>query len=176
MDLSEPVRSLIGIPNAKFQIVEVNPYFDDDSSEVLLLIGSRTKVFQYSLVIPKHHQIQAVLASPELPSARVVTYGKELAILEDFFGPAKGAFVLPLPLRSGASVPLIPAGSSEFQKIAESLRASARDASVKQQFCQTDNGFASIWEKYAGSCGWSSDQYAANPGVHDYPSFWLTTH
>jgi hypothetical protein len=172
MPFPAPANQLVGSKDAEYQLVDVNPAFNDRTSEILLLIRSGNTSFVYSLDFPKGHHEQAILGIPALPEARVFPYKGNLAILEDFFGRGKGIYLLQLPLKSGAALQLIPADTREFDTIAEEFRSVAQDESVKQQFCKTTNDFASFYEKYAGSCEWSPAEYEANPGVRDYDSFW----
>jgi hypothetical protein len=107
-----------------------------------------------------------------LPDARVFPYKEDLAILEDFFGRGKGIYLLHLPLKSGTTLYLISAKSPEFEEIANTFKTVAQDQAIKLQFCKTTNDFAAFYEKFAGSCGWSTAEYAANPIVHSYDEFW----
>jgi TnpA family transposase len=48
------------------------------------------------------------------PAAMIFPYERGLALLVNFFGPAKGIYPLHSPIRSGASPGLIPANSPQF--------------------------------------------------------------
>jgi hypothetical protein len=154
MPLPDSVRKLIGSEDASFQIVDVNPAFNDNSSEILLLIRSKGTRYEYSLDFPEGRGVQAVIASPDLPWARAVPYRGQIAILTDFIGPSRGFYLVGLPLRSGMKLDLAPVGSPRFEEIAGTLKDQAADPSVKREFCETrSNTFASFYKKYLGSCG-----------------------
>lgn len=71
MPLPEGAQKMLASHDARFQLVDVNPAFQDRSSEILLLIKSGTDSFEYSLERPKKDDVQAVTASPDLPNARI---------------------------------------------------------------------------------------------------------
>lgn len=172
MPFPDSLGKILDSRDSEFQVMDINPFFNDYSSEILLLVHSGGNQFEYSLDFPKKRRVQAVISSPALPDARVFPYRGELAILVDFFGPAKGIYLLQPPLKSGVKLHLIPVGSSEFEEIAKEFKFTAQDGMVKQQFCET-LPFASFYEKYAASCGWPAKDYANNSTVYDYDSFWL---
>jgi hypothetical protein len=172
MTFSDPVLKLLNSPKATYQVMDVNPFFNDHSSEVVLLVRSNGSLFEYSLDFPEGRRVQAVLAKPSAPSARVYPYEGKLAVLANFRGPAKGVYLLDLPLRTGLKLHLIPANSAEFDEIAQGFKTVGLDPSVKDQFCKTTNDFAAFYEKYVGSCDWTPEVYAVNPAVHDYDGFW----
>jgi len=167
-----PALELLGNVDSKYQVVDVNPAFNNETSEILFVVHSGQATYVYSLDFPKKHREQAVLGFPLLPDSRVFPYRGNLAILEDFFGRGKGIYLLRLPLKSDATLYLVPVKSPEFDKIAGAFKTEAQDQAVKQQFCRTTNDFAAFYEKYAGSCGWSAAEYAANPNIHNYDGFW----
>jgi hypothetical protein len=155
---SEPIpvpstaATMVRGQNASFQIVDVNPFFDDRSSEILLLIRSSDSVFDYSLQFPSRKHVQAVLATPDSP-ARIFPVKDHLVLLAHFFGPAKGLYLIPLPLRSGTTLSLISAEDPRFEAIATRFKDSAQDRSLRDQFCERQNyGFITFYEKYAVPC------------------------
>jgi hypothetical protein len=87
MAFSKPALKLLGSPNATYEVMDVDPFFNDDSSEIVLLIRAGGDLFEYSFDFPKRQNSQAVLAMPGLPSARIFPYRGKLAVLADFSGP-----------------------------------------------------------------------------------------
>jgi hypothetical protein len=179
---SEPVDKMLSSTDSHYAVVDVNPAFNDRTSEVLLLIQSHSNTFQYSLGFPHGKGVQAILAIPEPTPAMAFPYNGELAILVNFFGPAKGIYLVPLPLRPGTLRPgtlrpetqlqLIPVGSPEFAKIADSFKPVGREQSTRDQFCESRrNDFIVFYEKYSGPC----DQQArtASKIDQDFADFWL---
>jgi hypothetical protein len=167
----EPVNEVISDKESRYAIVDVNPFFNDKSSEVLLLVKWHDEVFEYSLKFPKHKGVRAILGQPTPPPARVFPYKTGLAVLVNLFGPAKGAYVLPLPLRTETALELVRFGTPEFAEIVDAFRSVAQDRTTKDQFCKTTNDFAAFYEKYSGPC---------DGGVKDAPEiernfarFWL---
>ena len=172
MSLTDSSARALSIPNGSYQIFDVNPFFNDSSSGIILLIHAQGNLFEYSLDFPKGKGTQAVLATPQAPSVRILPFDGKLAVLANFSGPVRGIYILDPPLKTKTKLPLNPIGSPQFLKLAVSFKNIAKDPQVKQQFCNTTNEFAAFYEKYAGSCGWTPEEYAANPIVHNYAEFW----
>jgi len=98
-------------------------------------------------------------------------YNGELAILVNFFGPAKGIYLVPLPLRSGTHLQLIPVGSPEFVKVAHAFGPVGREQTTRNQFCESRrNDFIVFYEKYSGPC----ERQARKAGEidKDFADFW----
>jgi hypothetical protein len=150
--LPGPVNELIADKESRYAIVDVNPFFNDRSSEVLLLVKRHDEVFEYSLNFPKHEGVQAIAVEPEPPTALLFPYKTGLAALVNFLGPAKGAYVLPLPLKTKSLLELSGIGSPEFAEIAEAFKSIAQDRATKDQFCKGTNDFVAFYEKYSGPC------------------------
>jgi hypothetical protein len=113
----EPVNEVISDKESRYAIVDVNPFFNDKSSEVLLLVKWHDEVFEYSLKFPKHKGVRAILGQPTPPPARVFPYKTGLAVLVNLFGPAKGAYVLPLPLRTETALELVRFGTPNLRRL-----------------------------------------------------------
>ena len=153
-------------------VVDVNPFFNDNTSEILLLIQSRGSRFEYALAFPHGKAVQAILANPMPPPAMVFPYDNGLAILANFFGPAKGVYLLPLPLKSGTTLELTPASSPQFAKVAMAFKSVGQEQTTRDQFCESRrNDFIAFYEKYGGSCNQGS---RADSDVNgDFAYFWL---
>jgi hypothetical protein len=148
----EPVNEAISDKESRYAIVDVNPFFNDRSSEVLLFVKRRDEVYEYSLSFPKHKGVRAILSQSTAPPALVFPYKTGLAVLVDFTGPAKGAYTLPLPLRKKRALELVRTGTSEFAEIADAFRFVAQDRTTKDQFCSATNDFIAFYEKFSGPC------------------------
>lgn len=169
---SEPVNNMLSSTNSRYAVVDVNPAFNDRTSEVLLLIQSHSNTFQYSLGFPHGKGVQAILGIPEPSPAMAFPYNGELAILVNFFGPAKGIYLVPLPPKARTYLQLIPAGSSEFAKIADSFRPVGREQSTRDQFCESRrNDFIVFYEKYCGPC--DRQARTASEIDKDFSDFWV---
>jgi hypothetical protein len=140
-EFSEPVSGILS-KDSRYAIVDVNPFFNDNSSEILLLIQSHNEIFEHSLKFPAHKRVQAVLAEPEQPPAMVFPYNGGLVVLANFFGPAQGVYVLPLPLRKNSTLDLIRVGTPEFEEIANHFRLQGQELTTKDNFCKTTNDYA----------------------------------
>ena len=167
----EPVNETLSDEKSRYAIVDVNPFFNDKSSEVLLLVRWHDEVFEYSLNFPKHKGVQAILGQPTPPPARVFPYKSGLAVLVDFAGPANGAYVLPLPLRTKAVLELVRVGTPEFVGIVGALRSVAQDRTTKEQFCKATNDFIAFYEKYSGPCAGRVKD--ASEIERNFARFWL---
>ena len=168
---SDPVSRMLPVTDSRYAIVDVNPAFNDGTSEILLLIQSRDSVFQYSLTFPKHQGVQAILAHPTAPPAMVFPYKNGLAVLVSFFG-MNGIYILPLPLRSGAALDLIPPRSPEFAAVAAALKSVGQERTTREQFCESKRrDFIAFYEKYSGPCGGQSR--AISEIESDFAHFWL---
>lgn len=170
--LSEPVNNLLSSRRSRYTIVDVNPFFNDSTSEILLLIESQGTRFEYRLTAPKHKGIQAVLAYPTPPPALVFPYRNGLAVLANFFGPAKGVYLLPLPFKSGTALDLISANSAEFATVAAAFHGIGQEPTTRDQFCESRRkDFIAFYEKYSGPCNQKSRAVSEIDG--DFAYFWL---
>jgi len=157
-----------------FQVVDVNPFFNDESSEIELLIRSDGSLYEYSLQFPKEKRVQAVIATPDVP-AHIFPYKNRLALVANFFGPAKGIYSIPLPLRSGGKLALITATDPEFDLVSRELANAARDTTVTDQFCESRKWpFISFYEKYAKPCG-NATYDKSVPAASRFDEFWKST-
>jgi len=160
--------------SGEFQIVDVNPFFNDESSEIELLIRSGSSVYDYSLQFPKRKRVQAIIATPSVP-AHMFLYKDKIELLADFEGPAKGIYTIPLPLRSGTKLDLIPVTNSEFDLISREFKNAGRDLTVRNQFCESRSWpFISFYEKYAESCGKDAETHGVAASRFD--EFWRNAH
>lgn len=168
----DPVNELISDKASRYAIVDVNPFFDDRSSEVLLLVKWHDEVFEYWLNIPKRKDVRAILGQPTPPPALVFPYKTGLAILVSFGGRAKGAYVLPLPLRKKTALEFVGFGAPEFAEIVDAFGSVAQDRTTKDQFCNATNDFVAFYEKYSGPCvGGVKDGTAIE---RNFAHFWLS--
>lgn len=151
MPFPEPVLRIMVSKKARFQVMDVNPFFNDESSEILLLIKSDNKTYEYQLQFPRFRNAQAVIATPDLPAIRAFPSGQGVALAANFMS-VKGIYVLSLPLKAGAILQLIPANKPEFETIASRLKLHAQDKTIKSQFCDTRrNDFVALYENYSGA-------------------------
>lgn len=169
---SEPANRLLSSRGSSYAIVDVNPFFNDNTSEILLLIQSKDNKFEYALAFPHGKGVRAILASPMPPPAMVFPYKDGLAVLANFFGPTKGVYLLPLPLRSGATLELISASSPQFARVATTFRTIGQDQTTKDQFCDSRRkDFIAFYEKYGGPC--NQEKRDASEVDGDFTYFWL---
>ena len=127
------VNEMLSVKDSRYAILGVNPFFDDSSSEILLLVEATGKVFEYSLRFPKDGRVQAILGVPMPPPAMTFPYKGNVAILASFFG-ANGLYLMPLPLRSGVTLRLIPTTNPELATIAAAFRSVGQEFSMRNQF------------------------------------------
>jgi hypothetical protein len=173
MPFPGPALSMVSPQRIQFQLLDINPFFDDHSSEILLLLTSDNSTLEYSLQFPAMQGVQASLSMPDLPNARVFPYDGQLAMVANFSGPVKGIYLIPLPLRSGARLTLISANDPQFDRIATQLRAVGQDGTIRDQFCRTSrNDFIAFYQKYCGPCeaGLTINSQAAID--EDFDKFW----
>ena len=171
MGVTEPVKQRLS-NEAQYQLVDVNPFFDDYSSEVLLLIKSGNQSFEYALARPKGRSVQAVIASPMPPSAILFPSVQKLAVLVNFHG-ARGVFLLDFPLRTGGRLELTPAGSTNFEAIATAFKAVGQERTTREQVCSLfrRNDFIAFYEKYCGPC---DDRARSSAEIeNEFALFWL---
>jgi hypothetical protein len=170
MPFPDPVLRTMNSKNAGFQVMDVNPFFNDGSSEILLLIESNNIAYEYRLQFPRYHNAQAILATPDLPSVRAFPFSGKIALAANFEN-VKGIYLLSLPLKTGTTLQLIPANTPEFELIAAQLGLSSREKTVKTHFCDTSrNDFIAFYEKYGGLC----EKEKANSVLIDerFAEFW----
>ena len=168
----EPVNELISDKGSRYAIVDVNPFFNDGSSEVLLLVKWQDEVFEYSLNFPKRKDVRAILGQPTPPPALVFPYKTGLAVLVTFWGRARGAYVLPLPLPKKTALELVGFGTPEFAEIVGAFGSVAQDRTTKDQFCKATNDFVAFYEKYSGPC---AGRVKDGPEIEkNFARFWLS--
>jgi len=165
------VGILLSDEDVTYSVVDINPFFNDKSSEIALLVRSHTNIFEYSIKFPRHKGVQAILGEPTPPPAKIFPYRDSLAVLVNFSGPAKGFVVLPLPLQKGMSLDLIPAGSPRFEELALALKSTVQNSELKQQFCSSTNDFKWFYEKYVGQC--SEQKHYRSEIDRKFSDFWL---
>jgi len=169
---ADPVNELISDTASRYALVDVNPFFNDRSSEVLLLVKWHDEVFEYSLNTPKRKDVRAILGQPIPPPALVFPYKDGLAVLVTFWGRARGAYVLPLPLRKRTALELVRFGTPEFAEIVGAFGSVAQDHTIKDQFCKANNDFVAFYEKYAGPC---AGRVKDGPEIEkNFSRFWLS--
>jgi hypothetical protein len=167
----EPVNDLISDKESRYAVVDVNPFFNDSSSEVLLLVKWHDEVFEYSLNFPKHKDVRAILGQPTPPPALAFPYKTGLAVLVTFWGRARGAYLLPLPLRKKTVLELVGFGTPEFAEIVGAFRSVAQDRTTKDQFCKSTYDFVAFFEKYSGPC--DARVKDATEIERNFARFWL---
>jgi len=156
-----------------YQIIEVNPGFNDDSSEVVLYLRVDGQGSEYNLSFPSARGVVAVLAIPDDPRVQVFVLDHKIYLLANFSGPAKGIYVLPSRLENKGRLELHDVSSREFKDVASRFHEVAEQPEVRDRFCHSTLDFSAYYERYAGSCGWDKKLYEINPAVHDYDGFWL---
>lgn len=152
MPFPDPVLRTMKSKKAGFQVMDVNPFFNDRSSEILLLIEANDTAYEYKLQFLKHRNAQAVLATPDLPAVRAFPSNDKVVLAANFENVI-GIYLLSLPLKTGTTLQLIPANAPEFKLLAAQLSLNAREKTVKAHFCDTSrNDFIAFYEKYGGLC------------------------
>jgi hypothetical protein len=176
MPFPDPALRVVSQQVIQFRLVDINPFFDDQSSEILLVITSDDSTLEYSLQFPTKQGVQAILSIPDLPNARIVPYEGQLALFANFHGPAKGIYLIPLPMRSGDKLSLISTNDPQFDKIANQLRAVGQDSSIRDQFCRTSrNDFIAFYQKYCGPCEAGSTMDSQVATEENFNRFWKPT-
>jgi hypothetical protein len=167
MALPGPVETALREQDAHFQVIDVNPFFNDQSSEIQVVVRTSKSVFEYSLQFPKTKGVRAVIATPSSP-ARIFSYKDQLVLLANFSGPTKGLYLMPLPLQSGGRLTFISAKDPQFDLIAREFKNSAQDRTVKDQYCLSrDYAFITFYEKYSGPC-----EEASSSVSNRFDEFW----
>jgi hypothetical protein len=163
MALPVSALQLLGRSSGTFQIFGVNPYFNNKSSQIVLLFRSGAELFEYSLEFPRHRGIQAVPTDND-PTVRIFPYEGKLVVLANF-DKASGVYVIDLPLHSHTALALNPIGSPIFDDVSRGFESVASDGILKSQFCETTNDFGTFYERFAGKCD-------RKPNLR-YEDFWL---
>ena len=169
--LPGPVNGLVADKASRYAIVDVNPFFNDRSSEILLLVKGHDEVFEYSLNFPKHKGVRAIWGYPEAPPALLFPYKTGLAVLVNFLGPAKGVYVLSLPLKTKTILELSGIGTPEFAEIVGTFRSVAQDRRTKDEFCKGAYDFVAFYEKYSGPC--DGRAHDSTEIEKNFAQFWL---
>jgi hypothetical protein len=169
------VAALLNDSSAVFQIVDVNPFFEDKSKEIILAIQSSDKIlyelkFDYLL----NFKVRQAMAE-SYPAVRVFTYKGKIALLSHLDTDLRGYYFISLPLKSSDIMQLHPIGSEEFEKVTEYFRNLPPSTELKDYFCGRgiydgtgSNAFIAYYQKYRGDCDYKYDPRNQT----DYEQWW----
>jgi hypothetical protein len=130
----ESIQLLLDDATASFQIIDVNPFFEDNSQEIVLVIQSRSRAFEYGLGFPDKARTRAVL-TPIYPSARMLPYKGRIAVLVDFSGGVQGYYLVELPLSTGRKLPLYALNSETGKDITSTFASLINADDLREHFC-----------------------------------------
>ena len=143
-DVPEDVGKLLADASARYQGVDVNPWFEDTSSEILIAIESNGVVHEYS--IP--NEVEPALGYGFINNGGrlfVFPFRSGLAFLT-LLDIDRYAFILvPLPLRRTARGTVVFDGSSAFDEVVAYLADSGRYRSLQQNPCR---GLKDFFERF----------------------------
>ena len=133
MNFCPEAAALIPQP-ARFQGFDVNPWFEDDTSETILAIESGGAVYEYRLslrdLVGVRHGFTAVEKIYSFTNAESLLFLANLGLTT----PA--LMEVALPLREGGSPAVYGKGSPEWTKIVATLEARCSAGSFTREACE----------------------------------------
>lgn len=138
------VGRVLGDASAKYQGVDINPWFDDSSSEIVLALESRGVVHEY--VVP--NQADPPLAYGfvnNLDRLYAFPYRSGLAFLTSLDISRSAFLLVSLPLQNSADAEVVYEGSSEYDEIITHLGSTGRYRTLKENPCR---GLRDIFELF----------------------------
>jgi len=158
----------LGLTRIDYLLADVNPYFNDETSEVVLLLQADKRVTEYLLEVPRNQNVQAIVFWPTRPDLLPFTSGNQVVLLSGIDG-TRGLFLLDAPLHGGR-LALVPARTTRFYTLASAF-TNAADADVRAQFCDSRRrDFVAFYEFYAHPC---DDRRPAKPEIEkEFREFW----
>ncbi len=153
LEFSPEIQERLGDPEARCQGFDVNPWFEDDSSEIVLAVESGGVVFEYVVEIPDGMQARYGFSSGFSGENIVVPflYRDSLAFFTVF--SAQSLFlVVDLPLSKDQPIRLYREDSNDWNHVVEFLRRGNRYKALKQNLCVRHKSYRKLYEKFE-SCG-----------------------
>lgn len=137
IELHPNVRQLLGVTTGAVQLVDINPFFRDKSSEVVLVITAGEEMSE--ITVNGLERTRTVLSRDEEPAAEVFLHTEhELlvwleAITPD--GPSTGFVIVPMPLLKKSDLEWIPMKSPDARRLKASLAGLLVDTSWTERIC-----------------------------------------
>lgn len=159
-EFSQQIKDRLGVETGRYQGVDVNRWFDDETSEILLLLELDGEVFEFpirsttrslgkSLVSARHDIIswlqgdQLVFFTSLYPPRGEVRHLSEK--LEEYIV----LLVIALPIDEGGSVSILFSDEQEFDQRVMDHLADRPPPQIIDRFCKGNNFFQAIFERYA---------------------------
>ena len=138
------VGRVLGDTGARYQGVDINPWFEDSSSEIVLAIESRGIVHEYT--IPNN--LDPPLSYGFVNNSDrlyVFPYRSGLAFLTSLDISRHAFLLVSLPLQKTANIAVVYEGSSEYDEVVAYLGSTGRYRSLKENPCR---GLKDIYELF----------------------------
>ena len=140
------VGRALGDTSARYQGVNINPWFEDSSSEIVLAIESRGVVHEYTILNDLDPPLRHGFGNN---SDRLYgfPYHFGLAFLTSLDIDRYAFVLVPLPLQKNASVTVVYEGSGEFDEVVSHLDRTGRYRSLKEDPCHGLRDFFELFER-----------------------------
>ena len=142
----------LGAQTGRFQGIDVNPWFDDETSEILLVLELDGEVFEFPVVMlePKlKHGFVYFWREPMVP----FLYRNQLVFFTELEISQIAMLSISFPLEPKTVITPYFANGPEFVIIAEDLAASGQLTKWKRQFCESRRkGYINFYQTYSAGC------------------------
>lgn len=98
--LPDAVRQILGDANARYQIYDINPFFEDETSQTVLVIESRGTSYEYTVQTKEPLALNAI--DFEYPAIRMFMYDSNIGLIS--LSRVVGFASISLPLASGGQI------------------------------------------------------------------------
>jgi hypothetical protein len=154
------IKTLLDDPSARYQLIDVNPFFGNESQEILLVIESNSAIYEFRLEFPRPSNIRSGILTSHDFYIKLFALESQIAVLSNFSYLVQGYYLVPVPLRSNLTLPLHRPGSDVYYRVTDYFSKQPDDAGeLKKQFCGSKsqgligfNHFVAFYRKYRGPC------------------------
>ena len=147
MRAPEAVAALFDAPTARVQLAYLNPFWNDETSQILVLVATQDEVLRFSLTTPQARTIVAWSDDSRSSKIRSTTNGSELIVFVNTL-EVQGVAEIPVG-QSTRQARFAEAGTTEFDSILTSLASSSEVSQIARDICLPATGkfvsLAFVW-------------------------------
>jgi hypothetical protein len=143
----EELSQRLGARSARFQGFDVNPWFNDRTSEIVLAVEMDGVVHQYRIANSAKPRLSYGFINfyaPVIPFA----YGDRLVFMTGLSISRLAFLPTDLPLRGDGEIEPVFEGSDAFEAIVQYLRADGRYLGLRDQLCSQWNPYRELYQRF----------------------------
>ena len=145
------VRELLGDDKARYQIYDINPFFEDDTFESILVIEYKGKSYEYNVETKKPLALNMNISIENGILIKVFSYNSQIGLLST--DREVGFANIVLPLKNKGEIIFHDFGTSFSEKIFEFLRKDKNYLILKEPLCHDPfSPNRNFYEKEFGKC------------------------